>query len=273
MSNQFLKLRRSAVPGKIPTTSSLEFGEIALNTYDGLAFMKKSGSNGEEIVTIGAGTTGSLFGTASWAINALTASSADNFIIREYLVVDGLISSSLIPSGSELFSIGSDTNRFKDIYLAGSTIHLGGVQLKETSGSLTIVPDPMSGITKTSFSGSFTGSLFGTASFAYTASYAMNVIGAQSSIATGNVTASVNTGYNGVFIIKSGSRNLLEMSGSGETTVQSNLFIIKNFTTQQPVLTVSESVVQIATHSFDPNNPTQAGSIWFTANNLYVALE
>ena len=53
MANQFLKLRRSAVPGRIPSTSSLDFGEIALNTYDGLAFIKKSGSNGEEIVAIG----------------------------------------------------------------------------------------------------------------------------------------------------------------------------------------------------------------------------
>jgi hypothetical protein len=64
MPNQFLKLRRSAVPGRIPSTSSLDFGEIALNTYDGLAFIKKSGSIGEEIVTIGASTisvTGSRF--------------------------------------------------------------------------------------------------------------------------------------------------------------------------------------------------------------------
>jgi hypothetical protein len=53
MANQFLKLRRSAVPGRIPSTSSLDFGEIALNTYDGLAFMKKSGSNGEQVVIIG----------------------------------------------------------------------------------------------------------------------------------------------------------------------------------------------------------------------------
>ncbi len=89
MSNQFLKLRRSAVPGKVPTTSSLEFGEIALNTFDGLAFIKKSGSNGEEIVTIGNTTgaftgsfsgsfIGNLQGTASWAINAITASYALN---------------------------------------------------------------------------------------------------------------------------------------------------------------------------------------------------
>lgn len=53
MSNQYLKLRRSSVPGKVPTTSSIDFGEIALNTHDGLAFIKKSGSNGEEVIAIG----------------------------------------------------------------------------------------------------------------------------------------------------------------------------------------------------------------------------
>ena len=87
MSDQFLKLRRSAVPGKIPTTSSIDFGEIALNTYDGLAFMKKSGSLGMEIVTLGAGSTsgsytgsfsgsftGSLQGTASYAISSVSSS-------------------------------------------------------------------------------------------------------------------------------------------------------------------------------------------------------
>jgi hypothetical protein len=84
MSNQFLKLRRSAVPGRVPDTASLQFGEIALNTYDGLAFIKKSGSNGEEIVTIGnvsGSFTGSFFGTASWAVNALTASSTPNAFV------------------------------------------------------------------------------------------------------------------------------------------------------------------------------------------------
>ena len=87
MSNQYLKLRRSSIPGKVPTTSSLDYGEIALNTYDGLAFIKKSGSNGEEIVTIGAAVnsftgsfsgsfTGSFQGTASWANNVISSSFA-----------------------------------------------------------------------------------------------------------------------------------------------------------------------------------------------------
>ena len=89
MSNQYLKLRRSSVPGKTPDTASLDFGEIALNTYDGLAFMKKSGSSGEEIVTIGSTVgaftgsfsgsfTGSLEGTASWSINSTLLSGLDS---------------------------------------------------------------------------------------------------------------------------------------------------------------------------------------------------
>jgi hypothetical protein len=35
-----VKLKRSSVPGKVPTTASMAVGELALNTYDGRAFMK-----------------------------------------------------------------------------------------------------------------------------------------------------------------------------------------------------------------------------------------
>jgi hypothetical protein len=94
MSNQYLKLRRSSVPGKIPDTGSLDFGELAINTYDGLVFMKKSGSLGEQVISIGGGSTtsgsftgsfsgsftGSLQGTASYAINALTASYLSGYV-------------------------------------------------------------------------------------------------------------------------------------------------------------------------------------------------
>ena len=88
MSNQYLKLRRSSVPSKTPDTGSLDFGELALNTYDGVVFMKKSGSLGEEIIRVGGLTsgsftgsfsgsfTGSLQGTASYALSSLSASYA-----------------------------------------------------------------------------------------------------------------------------------------------------------------------------------------------------
>lgn len=46
-----IKLKRSAVEGKTPTTSQLELGEIALNTYDGKLYFKKDPGS-ESIVTL-----------------------------------------------------------------------------------------------------------------------------------------------------------------------------------------------------------------------------
>ena len=55
-------LKRSGVAGSVPTTSSLQIGELALNTYDGKAFLHKSGSTDEvvEIVVTGTRVTGSI---------------------------------------------------------------------------------------------------------------------------------------------------------------------------------------------------------------------
>jgi hypothetical protein len=117
----------------------------------------------------------------------------------------------------------------------------------------------------------FTGSLFGTASFAITASYIAGLNLSQ--IATGSITASVSVNATDLFLIKSGSNSLFSINQDTSTTLQSNLFIIKNFTTQQPVLTVSQSVVQFATQSVVPTGTTTAGSIWFTSSSMYIGLE
>ena len=42
---QIVKLKRSAIAGKLPTTSSLALGEIAINTNDGKIFFERSGSS------------------------------------------------------------------------------------------------------------------------------------------------------------------------------------------------------------------------------------
>ena len=51
---QLIKLKRTAVSGKIPSTSNLELGELAMNTYDGRVFLKKSSSieSISEILTV-----------------------------------------------------------------------------------------------------------------------------------------------------------------------------------------------------------------------------
>lgn len=46
--------RRSAVPGKVPTTAQVDLGELAINTRDGKLFLKRDNGNGTfSIVEVG----------------------------------------------------------------------------------------------------------------------------------------------------------------------------------------------------------------------------
>ncbi len=51
---QTIKLKRSGTEGNIPTTSQLELGEVAINTYDGKMYIKKDVGGTESIVEISA---------------------------------------------------------------------------------------------------------------------------------------------------------------------------------------------------------------------------
>ena len=136
---------------------------------------------------------------------------------------------------------------------------------------------PLSG----SFSGSFNGEFIGEFSGSFSGS-GENLFKIPSSaitglnsfqIATGSVTASVNTDPDELFLIKSGNDIYFNISSSSNTTLYSNLFIIKDFTTQQSVLTISQSIVQFATQPSIPTGITEIGSIWFTSSSLYIGLE
>lgn len=48
-----VQLKRSAVQGKVPTTSDLALGEVGINTYDGKLYIKKN-DGADAIVEIGA---------------------------------------------------------------------------------------------------------------------------------------------------------------------------------------------------------------------------
>ncbi len=69
-------LKRSGVAGSVPSTTSLQVGEIALNTYDGKAFLHKSGSTDEvvEFVVAGATVTGSISLTGAVSASIVSAS-------------------------------------------------------------------------------------------------------------------------------------------------------------------------------------------------------
>jgi len=58
---QTLKLKRSAVAGRVPTTSDLQLGELGLNTYDGKLYTRKD--NGSvSIVELSGGAGGGASG-------------------------------------------------------------------------------------------------------------------------------------------------------------------------------------------------------------------
>ena len=46
-------LKRSATPSKVPTTAQLALGEIAINTHDGLIYIKKDNGVTSSVVQIG----------------------------------------------------------------------------------------------------------------------------------------------------------------------------------------------------------------------------
>lgn len=48
-----IKIKRSNVSGKVPETTSLDFGELAINTHDGRMFFKKDPGTGEMVISLG----------------------------------------------------------------------------------------------------------------------------------------------------------------------------------------------------------------------------
>ena len=144
---QNIQLKRSALSGKVPDTGSLTLGELAINTYDGKIFFKKSGSieSVESIITTNSITTGSLtlLGTGSFSSlkvnNTLTVNHGETIVSGSALVTADLtvlgavnarqfnvsiISSSILfESGSSNFGNSSD-----DIHtFTGSILVTGSV--------------------------------------------------------------------------------------------------------------------------------------------------
>jgi hypothetical protein len=128
---------------------------------------------------------------------------------------------------------------------------------------------------------SFTGSLFGTASWANNAissSYAATAsvfLGTLNRITTGSVTASVNVA-NDIFLIQSGSFTPFSISSTGATTISSSaqdIFLIRN-SNNTIVFEVSQSgVITLSTQSVVLSDPAPVGGIYFTSASMYLGLE
>ena len=164
--SQIVQLKRSALSGKVPGTGSLNLGELALNTYDGKIFFRRSGSTDtiQEVVTTNSTVTGSirLEGSGSFGSlkvnDTLTVNHGETIISGSALVTNDLtilgavnarqfnisvISSSvLFESGSSRFGNTSD-----DIHSFTGSLQVSGSQTITGSVTATSFVGDGSGLT------------------------------------------------------------------------------------------------------------------------------
>jgi hypothetical protein len=89
---QSIILKRSSLPGKVPDTGSLNVGEIAINTYDGKLFIKRSGNldSIQGILVTNSTTTGSISLTQTGSFSELVVTQDAN-ISRDLYVTNDII--------------------------------------------------------------------------------------------------------------------------------------------------------------------------------------
>lgn len=117
-------------------------------------------------------------------------------------------------------------------------------------------------------SGSFSGSLYGTASHALTSSFLIN----NNYINSGSINASVNVN-NDLFLISSASYSILKIDNNLNTTLNSDLFLIKSYNDNEILLRITPSNIQFKVHSQEPTGSTSTGTLLFTSSSFYVGLE
>ena len=129
---QTIKLKRTAVQGKIPTTSNLDLGELAINTHDGRIFFQKDDGtlSIQEILTTNSQNSGSFNLTGAISASSLSIS-GDSFIggnltlggnitigdaSTDSVTVTAQFSGSLIPDGNEIYDLGSAAKKWNNTY-------------------------------------------------------------------------------------------------------------------------------------------------------------
>ena len=141
---QTIKLKRTAVSGKIPTTSNLDLGELAINTYDGRIFFEKDIDGNlsiQEILTTNSQTSGSF--NLTGAISASSLEISGNTTIGGDLTLEGQLtigdattdsvnviaslSSSLIPQSTLNFDLGSSSKKWNNSYIGTSNVDIQNI--------------------------------------------------------------------------------------------------------------------------------------------------
>ena len=118
---QIVQLKRSALSGKVPGTGSLNLGELAINTFDGKIYLRRSGSTDtvQEVITTNVVNTGSIFLTG-----AITASiAATNGVVSGSSQIIGVLSSLNSVSASLISKTGSYATTGSNTFIGTQTFN------------------------------------------------------------------------------------------------------------------------------------------------------
>jgi len=174
--SQTIVLKRSALPGKVPDTGSLNLGEIAINTYDGKVYLKRSGSieSIQTLVATNSTTTGSITLTQTGSFGELVVTqdvniTRDLYVTRDIIgnggidVLGNITGSNLLITGNitaKQLIISSSVTNMTTQFASGSTAF--GDTITDThrfTGSLNITGSIslIGAVTASNFTGSFVG--------------------------------------------------------------------------------------------------------------------
>ncbi len=234
---QSIILKRSSLPGKVPDTNSLNVGEIAINTYDGKLFIKRSGNvdSIESVLTTNSTTTGSISLTQTGSFGELVISK-DAHIAQDLYVTRDII-------GAGDIDVSGDITGSSAI-LSGNLTVLGEVNARQFN--ISVISSSVlfqSGSTKfgdtLDDTHSFTGSVSVTGSFL--------VNGTEVGVAAGPNTFDFNLDPNAAGTVNfiedsTGNTQAVARTGSFDVLIGGNTY-----------LSVSSSAINVTTGSITAN--------------------
>ena len=275
---QVIKLKRSAVAGKTPQTSSLELGELAVNTNDGKIYLHRSSSSDDSIqsvLTTDATITGSLKLSGSQHISGstnvmddlnyggnLSASLGSTSSFDRFTSVGTSSIGFLIATGSNLLNL---TEAQTGSFASGSDVQ----QILDESGSYLVDADTGS-LGKLTLVSDITGSITSTASFGVYIGDGSQLSG----VTAGVDSTSVSGSFLGLFsgsddltlgggvsgsITSTASFGFYKGDGSGLSNVTTDTTAFASGSDLHQILAESSSyVVESETGSFVVNSQTSS---------------
>ena len=144
-----IKLKKSSVPGRVPNTGDLDYGEVAINFADGRLYYKTTNNtidyflsdSASAAVTFDSADVIQLIdsdyinlrviqGTDSASVISLIDSAyinerTDGPTAAEVSALMNAIDNNIIPALDAIYDLGDSNNRFRDLYLSDSSIIFG----------------------------------------------------------------------------------------------------------------------------------------------------